>query len=53
MGGDYGPAITVPAASRRGGLLPKFKNFAGMEMFMIENALMDEGFALTDRISIS
>ena len=52
MGGDYGPAITVPAACDAVNSYRNLKISLYGNVHAIENALIDEGFALTDRISI-
>ena len=52
MGGDYGPAITVPAACDAVNSYRNLKISLYGNVHAIENALIDEGFALTDRISV-
>ena len=52
MGGDYGPAITVPAACDAVNSYRNLKISLYGNVHAIENALIDEGFTLTDRISI-
>ena len=52
MGGDYGPAITVPAACDAVNSYRNLKISLYGNVHAIQNVLVDEGFALTDRISI-
>ena len=52
MGGDYGPTITVPAACDAVKSYRNLKISLYGKVHAIENALIDEGFASSDRISI-